>query len=104
MSEAFLSMLESLKEFNQVMREVDKQDEMSLPTGPIDPENLNIMAVKVYRSRKYEAVAFYISGETRKLIKLDEVYDTKKDALAATKRIAKEVKSGMRIIEFPEVK
>ena len=104
MSAAMLSAIEAMKDFNSILRaEIDKPVKISLPKGPLDPEKIKITAVKNYNSGNHEAVAFYVDGRNRRLIKLGEIFETEKEAKAAARRIGREVKSGKRVLQFPEV-
>jgi len=107
MSEAAVSAVYALAEFNKILREeMDRPVKISVPVGPLDPKKLKIEVVRNYNTGKFEAVAFYMYGKNRRdrrLIKLGEVFEDYSEADKRARWIRRQVKHGQMIIEMPEV-
>jgi len=98
----------AMKHISKILREeANKPVNISIPTGPLDPEKIKIEVVRNHNSGKFEAVAFYLYGKNnknRRLIKLDDDdFDSYTEADKKARWLRRQVRHGQMIVEWPGV-
>lgn len=108
-SEAMIAAIYAMKEFNDTLRSISDSGQgrpIAIQTheGPLDPKKLTATTDKNFNTGMFEVVAIYKNKKIRRVIRLNETFETNGEAQTAARRIGREIKSGARVIELPALK